>query len=385
MNICLVSLDFRPYRTSGHAIFGELLADGLSAAGNDVTMVASRREGAPEHEISNEVHVRRVDIGPTDWLGFSMRAARLVERLSARMPFDVVHFLDLHFAYAYRGPFVATLVQPFGQRLQAKGRLPYYRSLPNLAFRYVYYKLAARTCERWATRRAKVLLATSQAVREAFARDHPAEADRLVVVPLGIDVKQYWRRDTLALRSELGLEGKRVLLYVGFSTPRKGLEYLGHALDELGPDCRLLMVGKWELGYRERFERSLSPQSRERVIHVGYAPDEMMPFYYSLADVFVLPSLLEGFGLPLAEAMACGTPIVATTAGSIPEVVGDAGLLVPAMNATALADALRTVLADSQLQQSLGARGVTRARDIYSQENMVAQTLTAYRSYLDGR
>jgi glycosyltransferase involved in cell wall biosynthesis len=111
-------------------------------------------------------------------------------------------------------------------------------------------------------------------------------------------------------------------------------------------------------------------------------PDEVMPSYYSLADVFVLPSLLEGFGLPLAESMACGTPIVATTAGSIPEVVGDAGLLVPPMNATALAEALQTLLADSELRQMLGARGVKRARDIYSQDNMVTQTLAVYRSYL---
>jgi glycosyltransferase involved in cell wall biosynthesis len=385
MNICLVSLDFRPYRTSGHAIFGELLADGLFAAGHRVTMVASRRDGAPEQETGNGIHVRRVDIGPTDWIGFSVRAARLVEKLRVQTPFEVVHFLDLHFAYAYRGPFVATLVQPFGQRLRAKGGLPYSRSLPNLVFRYVYYTLAGRTLERWAARRARVILATSQAVRDAYLGAHPAEASRLVVVPLGVDVKHYQRRDTRALRTELGLEGKRVLLYVGFSTPRKGLEYLGQALDDLEPECRLLMVGKWERGYRERFARSLSACSQERVIQVGYVPDEMMPFYYSLADVFVLPSLLEGFGLPLAEAMACGTPIVATTAGAIPEVVGDAGLLVPAMNTSALAGALQTILADSELRQTLGARGVKRARDIYSQDSMVAQTLAVYQSYVSSR
>jgi glycosyltransferase involved in cell wall biosynthesis len=385
MSICLVSLDFRPHRTSGHAIFGELLADGLCAAGQTVTVVASRREGAPEQETSNGVRVRRVGIGPTDWIGFSLRAARLVQQLQAQAPFDVVHFLDLHFAYAYRGPFVATLVQPFGQRLQAKGRLPYSRSLPNLVFRYVYYTLAGWTLERWAARRAGMILATSQAVRDAYLGDHPAEADRVVVVPLGVDVEHFRRRDAGALRAELGLEGKRVLLYAGFSTPRKGLEYLGRALDDLGPECRLLMVGKWERGYRQRFERSLSPHSLERIIQVGYVPDEMMPFYYSLADVFVLPSLLEGFGLPLAEAMACGTPIVATTAGSIPEVVGDAGLLVPPMDSQALAGAVHGLLADGVLRRDMGARGVRRARSFYSRDGMVAHTLDAYAAYLGAR
>ena len=230
-----------------------------------------------------------------------------------------------------------------------------------------------------------MILATSRAVRDVYLVDHPAEASRLVVVPLGIDVKHYQRRDSSALRAELGLGGKRVVLYVGFSTPRKGLEYLGLALNDLGPECRLLIVGKWERGYRERFERSLSSQSRERVIQVGYVPDEMMPFYYSLADLFVLPSLLEGFGLPLAEAMACGTPIVATTAGSIPEVVGDAGLLVPAMDSPALADAVRDLLANELLRRDMGARGVERARSIYSRENMVGRTLDAYAAYLGAK
>ena len=384
MNVCLVSLDFRPYRTSGLAIYGELLADGLRAAGHQVTMVASRRREAPPSETIDGIQVFRVPIGVTDWIGFALRAARQVEKLRQETSFDVVHFLDLHFAYAYRGDYVATLVQPFRQRLQAKGSLPYYHSLLNLAFRYTYYTVVNLTLERWAAARVSLLLATSHAVRDAYVRHYPAAAERIVVVPLGIDVTRYQRQDSRELRARLGLEGKQILLYVGFSTPRKGLEVLGRALDELGPDCRLLIVGKWETGYRDKFHRSLSPRSQEKVIELGYLPDEVMPSYYSLADVFVLPSLLEGFGLPLAEAMACGTPIVATKVGAIPEVVGEAGLLVPAMDVQALAGAIRQLLADEGLRRKLGVRGVDRARRLYSQEDMVTRTLEAYQAYLKG-
>jgi len=381
VNICLVTLDFRPHRTSGHAIYGELLADGLHAAGHRVTVVASRRGDAPPSETTGGIRVFRAPIGATDWIGFAFRSARKVAELKQGTGFDVVHFLDLHFAYAYRGKCVATLVQPFRQRLQARGNVPYYHSVPNLAFRYAYYTLASLTLERWGAARARLILATSQAVRDAYIHDYPAEAERVVVVPLGIDVGRYRYRDNRDLRARLGLAGKRILLYVGFSTPRKGLEYLEHALDEMRSDCRLLIVGKWEAGYRDRFRRSLSPRSQEKVIEVGYVPDEMMPSYYSLADVFVLPSLLEGFGLPLAEAMACGTPIVATDVGSIPEVVGDAGLLVPAMDSQALAGALQKLLADEELRRTLGARGLQRAHRLYSRENMVARTLNAYRAH----
>jgi glycosyltransferase involved in cell wall biosynthesis len=382
VRICLINLDFRPYRTSGHAIYGELLADGLCAAGHQVTMVASQRGNALRRQTLDGIEVIRVPIGATDWMAYSFRAAREVRRLERERHFDIVHFLDLHFAYAYRGDFLATLVQPFRQRLQAKGSLPYSHSLLNLAFRYTYYTLASLTFERWAAERVKVMLATCQAVRDAYVRDYPAEAQHIVVVPEGIDVTRYQRRDSQGLRARLGLTGKQILLYVGFSTPRKGLEYLGEALDDLGPDCRLLMVGKWEKGYRDKFFRSLGPNSQEKVIEVGYVPDEEMSSYYSLADVFVLPSLLEGFGLPLAEAMACGTAVVATHVGSIPEVVGNAGLLVPPMDSQALAAALRRMLEDEGLRNALGACGVQRARGIYSQEKMIASTLDVYRSYL---
>jgi len=107
-----------------------------------------------------------------------------------------------------------------------------------------------------------------------------------------------------------------------------------------------------------------------------------MPSYYSLADVFVLPSLLEGFGLPLVEAMASETPVVATNAGSIPEVVGDAGLLVPAMDSRALAEAVQELLGDEALRRSLGMRGRKRARTLYRKESMVARTLEVYQAYL---
>lgn len=378
MNICLVNLDYAPERTSGLAVYGEMLAEGLHAIGHQVTVIASDYGGGRPRDDVGGVQLVRVPIGATNWIGFSYRAARQLDGLQRAARFDVVHFLDLHFAYAYCGDYVATLVQPFGLRLQAKGRLPYSHSLPNLAFRYAYYALASLTLERRAAARARKLLATCHAVRDAFLRQHPAVGERTIVVPLGVDTARYHRQDASGLRDRLGLVGKQVLLYAGFSTPRKGLEYLGQALDGLGPHVRLLIVGKWERGYRERFHRSLSASSAPRVIEVGYIPDEEMPLYYSLADVFVLPSLLEGFGLTLAEAMACGAPIVATNVGSIPEVVGEGGLLVPAKDPKSLAKAVEALLVNEEQRRTLAALGRERVLALYTKERMVRQTLEAY-------
>ncbi len=385
MNICLLNLDYKPYRTAGLTVYGELLAEGLHAAGHRVTVIASRRQESPLEEVIDGIHVLRVPIGPADWLGFSYHAAPLLSKLERTEPFDIVHFLDVHFAWRYRGDCIASAFQSFRQRLRAKGNKPYSHNLANYLFRYTYFVLVDWTIQRWAVTLPKVIIAASQSTKDEFVRHYSVQPERITLVPLGIDTEHYRPRDGRALRKELGLEGKQVILYVGFSTPRKGVEYLAQALDRLGPDCRLLLVGKWEAGYRAKFYRSLPAGVRDRVVEAGYVSDEMLPLYYSMADVFVFPSLLEGFGLPVVEAMACGTPVVAASASSLPEVVGDAGLLVPAMDAQALAEAIGQLLADEDLRRRLGTRGVDRARRFYSKENMVSGTLEAYQTYIERR
>jgi len=383
MNICLLNLDYKPFRTAGLTVYGELLADGLAAGRHQVTVVAAQRAEALSEESIAGVRVLRMPVGPTDWLGFGYQAARLLNRIGERERFDVVHFLDVRFAWRYRGECLATVFESFRQRLHAKGGLPYSHNRANFVWRYAYFALVDRTLQRWALARPRMLIAASESTRAEFIGHYSVAPERIAVVPLGIDTEHYRPRDSGALRKRLGLENKRVILYVGFSTPRKGVEYLARALAALEPDSSLLLVGKWEPGYRDKFLHELPPALRGRVLTVGYVPDEELPNYYSLADVFVFPSLLEGFGLPPIEAMACGAPVIAARTSSLPEVIGDAGILVPVMDAEALASALKRVLGDEGLRRVLAARGIERVRRLYGQEHMVARTLDVYRQFAE--
>jgi glycosyltransferase involved in cell wall biosynthesis len=380
MDICLVNLDFAPFRSSGLAVYGETLARGLAERGHRVTVVASRRAGLPAHERQGEIEVWRVPIGRSNWLGWSWHAGRLAGRLHGRRRFDIVHFLDAHFAWAYPDRYVASLFQSFRQRASGDRSLPYHSSAANLAGRFVYYHLA-RLPERRAVRRAAALVAASQATAAEFVTQCGASPAKVSVVPLGIDTGFFRPQPKpLALRQQLGLsEGERVLLYVGFSTPRKGVDTLARALPLLGPEVRLLLVGRWEPGYRDKVRRILGPH-RNQVLELGYVADEDLPGLYALADLFVLPSLLEGFGLPPAEALACGLPVVASTAGSLPEVVGDAGRLVPPQDPEALAGAIQSLLADEALRRELGRRGRERAVREFDRARMVERTLAVYES-----
>jgi glycosyltransferase involved in cell wall biosynthesis len=120
------------------------------------------------------------------------------------------------------------------------------------------------------------------------------------------------------------------------------------------------------------------------MIEVGYVPDDERPQYYSLADVYVAPSLLEGLGITPIEAMACGTPAIVTSASSGPEEVGDAGLVVPACDPRALSDAILQLLDDDALRQRMGQMGRERVVREFSYRRMAELTCDTYSRFVAG-
>jgi glycosyltransferase involved in cell wall biosynthesis len=117
---------------------------------------------------------------------------------------------------------------------------------------------------------------------------------------------------------------------------------------------------------------------------LGFVPDDTLSVLYRLAGVFVFPSLYEGFGLPPLEAMACGAPVITSNVSSLPEVVGDAALLVDPYSSDAIADAINQVLSDPSLAADLRAKGLARAQN-FSWQRSVARTLEIYREVAQSR
>ena len=384
MRICLVTLDFAPFRSSGLAVYGEKLAQGLVARGHRVTVVAADRpqeESLEAFPLLDGIQVVRVPIGPTNWIGVSWRAASFLHKHQAE--FDVIHFLDVHFAYAYRGRFLASAFQSFRQRLDSHHGLPYHTNRRNLLFRWFYYQAARWTMERRAVTRACHIIMPSRSTQQEFVAEYGLPSGRTSLVYLGIDLQRFNALQTRSdARQKLGLgTGDQVLLYVGFSTARKGVVYLAEALRLARSPARLLMVGKWEPGYLQRFlERLGDAQQRAHV--VGYVPDAELGAYYAAADVFVSPTLLEGFGIPLVEAMATGLPVITTTGGAAAEVVGEGGITVSPADSQALASAIERVLGDPELRQQLGRNGQRRAHTLFDQSCMIDNTESVYRSVL---
>ncbi len=148
--------------------------------------------------------------------------------------------------------------------------------------------------------------------------------------------------------------------------------------------CSLVIAGKAQWRESEVYQAVQQAGLAGRVLFPGYVDDADLPALYSAAAVFVYPSLYEGFGLPPLEAMACGAPVISTHAASLPEVVGDAALLIDPTDTGALALALADVLAQPALQADLRARGLRRAAE-FSWERCAAETLAVYAQVLAAR
>jgi glycosyltransferase involved in cell wall biosynthesis len=123
---------------------------------------------------------------------------------------------------------------------------------------------------------------------------------------------------------------------------------------------------------------------KERVRFIGHVPHEDLPAMFNLADVFVYPSLYEGFGIPVLEALACGTPVVTSNLSSIPEITGDCALLVPPADQGALTAALRRLLNEPELHQELSRCGPARAGQ-FTWERTARRTLAVYEQVLAGQ
>jgi glycosyltransferase involved in cell wall biosynthesis len=179
---------------------------------------------------------------------------------------------------------------------------------------------------------------------------------------------------------------QRFILHVGTLEPRKNLSRLLEAFQPLltdWPELKLVLVGKKGWLYDSFFQRLQTLGLQECVIFPGFVDEADLPAFYQLAEVFVYPSLYEGFGLPALEAMACGTPVVSSNSSSLPEVVGDAGLLVNPTDTAALSEALRRVLSDATLRADLEHRALARAQQ-FSWKKAADELEVIYRSLSQG-
>ena len=252
---------------------------------------------------------------------------------------------------------------------------------PLVASRRVEFRIAHHSFSRWKYGQVDCFIANSAAIRDRLVADG-IPRDKTTIVNEGVDVERIVKMRPASIHAELFLPTHAPIVgNVAALVPHKGQQHLIDAaaiVVRQVPDVRFVILGEGEL--REKLERQIKDKHLERhVFLAGFRPNalELTKGF----DIFVMSSVTEGLGTSLLDAMACGKPIVATTAGGMPEVVkdGKTGILVPPRNHEAMADAIIRLLADEEGRRAMGAAGQARARVYFSAERMVQDTFDVYR------
>jgi len=250
----------------------------------------------------------------------------------------------------------------------------------NFPFKYGLY---IRNLLKLVTKKVDKIIAVSNNTKSDLINLLNIPEEKIEVVYGAADERFYPITDKEALeavRRRYGIN-KNVILFVGNLEPRKNLPKLFEAYyilkEKIGKDYEIVVCGERKWAFNLIKDSIKKYDIEDSIIFTGYVPDEDMPFLYNIADLFVFPSLYEGFGLPVLEAMKCGIPTVASNTSSIPEIASDAALLVNPNDAEEIADTIYRLITDSALREKKITAGMVWAKG-FSWEKSAIKMIKVY-------
>jgi len=231
----------------------------------------------------------------------------------------------------------------------------------------------------------RVICVSENTGRDVLAKFPGMAKDRVRIIPLGIkEMNAGSIHEFNEYMKKIGINGKYIL-YIGTLEPRKNVETLiaayKRAVEVFGLKQRLLLCGKPGWKYEGIYRAALEANLPGRIVFGGYAPEEVLPLLYENADMFVYPSLYEGFGLPVLEAMSRGVPVIASDTAALKEAAGQAALYFDPADSGALAGHMAKLSVDSPLREKMKQEGLMQASG-FSWERTAGETLSVYRELL---
>ena len=418
MRICLLSYRGNPY-SGGQGVYVYYLSRELQRMGHEVEVIASAplpevSEGIVLHELKSssiyhpgssfrknirqvrnavdfyELCASRLGIF-AEPCAFSFRAYAKLKELCRQHPFDVIHDnqglgYGLLLMKRLNIPVIATIHHPLS--IDREADLGQAHGLGDKWKIKRFYSFIAM--QAFVARRLDRIIAVSQSSANDTRRFFKVPAPKLRVVYNGIDTDIYKTND------KVGTERTGLIMVANTDDRKKGVLYLLQAMQMLREEgIRLTIVDDAERhssyvedvgplpSYGFKLVKKLN---LDGIVHfTGRLTREQLAQHYWAAKIAVVPSLYEGFGIPAAEAMACGTPVIATTGGALPEVVGNAGILVPPADAQALAAAIKQLLNDNEMQRRMGEAGSQRVKEKFNWQEAARRTLEVYQEVLTKR
>jgi len=363
-----IGIDARMYgKGFGLARYVESLIHGLSTHNTEHEFVVFMKpESIPAYRKAGGSY--EVVEAPYHWYGLSEQI--YFPRTIARAHVDLMHFPHWNIPILYRGKYVVTihdLIMFHFSRHDASTHTPLVYWCKDRVHRYVV---------RRAARRAAHIITTSEFTKDDIATSLNIQKEKMTVI---YQAPYLCKSGQVASQSS-PLRDKKYILYVGAAYPHKNIKRLIDAWEQIQcelPDHYLVLVGAQSIWYT-RLAEYIQKKRVPRVEMRGSVSDEELCEWYRHATVFVFPSLYEGFGLPPLEAMACGTPVIASSAGSLPEVLGDSAYFINPYDYQHVAQGILEVINNNDLHYELKMSGRGHVR-MFSHERYIQETLAIYK------
>lgn len=359
MIICSPQISVSPYASLGGAVHDREILQALANLGNTLLIPLPKGEIAKSND--------HILIVPTHHHFFNCYEYNYIF-------LPAVYQLWKKYHYSWLRIHTPTLI-PLGIMIKSLTGVSLHLSIhhqENKTFHKILYQLAAKWFDLFST----VSIYSSEIIKSKLN----ISDKKIVVVFNGVEEKYSRQQKRQWLIQKLGIDGKFILLYLGSLTERKNLPFLLQVLSNClhySTEFRLIICGTGNLESTLRkqvTQLNLSPY----VIFTGYIAEENKIDYYNIADIFLYPSLLEGFGLSIAEAMACGVPVIASNTTSIPEVVGDCGLLSNPYDVKDFSQKIQMLANDVNLRKYFSTCGPNRIRSNYSWDKSASLLNQAY-------
>lgn len=401
MKICLLCYRGNPY-SGGQGIYLKYIAEELVRQGHEVHAVVGppyphEMKGVVTHPIpNNEYYVKKGfsiinsespfdifhPVNAYEWFhsrfgafpeisSFGYRAFFLLRKLHEKYGFDIIHDnqslnYGLLLMKSLGIPVIATIHHPLSVDLRTiLERSGTFRK----KFRAVmFYPTLMQTI---VSKRLDHIITVSEDSKIMNFRDFGVPLDRQSVVYNGIDRSIF--------KPVKVKKNSRDIIFVGnIEDGKKGFIYLLKALAVMKSDVRLIVVDGGA-PHRKVTNRVIDLLGiRDKIFFAGTASNDELVKLYSQSSAAVVPSVYEGFGFPAGEAMSCGVPVISSDGGALPEVVGDAGIVVPARDHLALADAIDSLLGDRKLQKRFSSEGIERVERLFTWEGAVRRMTEIY-------
>ncbi len=400
LKICMISYRSNPH-CGGQGVYIRNLSRALTDLGHTVEVVA----GPPDPLLDKDVTLSMLDclnlydpenmfripsmkelknpINLIEWLSvstqgypepftFGLRAYQYLKNKLKK--YDIIHDnQSLSYgilALSHKFPTVATIHHPItvDRRIAIKSVRSFRKKIQHMRW-YSFIGMQKRVAQRLPK-----IITVSEFSKKDIVQDFNIPEERFSVVPNGINTSIFYPIP------EISREPDRVIVTNSADTPLKGLYYLLQAIHEISKQkqVRLTVIGtpKKNGGVVKLIEKL---GIGHLIDFTGRISDEEFVRQYARASIAIVPSVYEGFGLPVGEAMASGIPVICTTGGALPEVAGDAAVMVPPENPTALANAILDLLNDPKRAEALGQAGYKRVMEQFTWKNAAEKTVEAYR------